>query len=145
MIDDRIAKRIRITERGCWEYDGARDRRGYGRMRKPGGGTAFVHRYVYAALVDDPGDLSLDHLCRNPPCCNPAHLEPVTHPENVRRGKGAETTRAYYKEHLHCPQGHPLFGENLYTHTTRTGYTNKQCRICRRETKRARRAAGKPE
>lgn len=32
-----------------------------------------------------PAGLELDHLCRNPSCVNPEHLEPVTHAENLRR------------------------------------------------------------
>lgn len=34
-----------------------------------------------------PDGLQLDHLCRNPSCVNPAHLEIVTGAENIRRGK----------------------------------------------------------
>jgi len=33
-----------------------------------------------------PDGLELDHLCRVRSCCNPDHLEPVTHKENIRRG-----------------------------------------------------------
>lgn len=33
-----------------------------------------------------PIGLELDHLCKNRPCKNTDHLEPVTHEENVRRG-----------------------------------------------------------
>lgn len=32
-----------------------------------------------------PNDMEIDHLCRNPGCCNPDHLELVTHAENNRR------------------------------------------------------------
>jgi hypothetical protein len=40
-----------------------------------------------------PEGLELDHLCENPPCCNPAHLEPVTHAENNRRAAQARQRR----------------------------------------------------
>lgn len=39
-----------------------------------------------------PQGLELDHLCRNPSCVRPDHLEPVTHQENLRRGNGARMT-----------------------------------------------------
>lgn len=32
-----------------------------------------------------PAGLQIDHLCRNPACINPDHLEPVTQLENLRR------------------------------------------------------------
>lgn len=44
-----------------------------------------------------PG-MHIDHKCRNPRCVNPAHLEPVTPSENMRRGRAtrlrAEDVRA---------------------------------------------------
>ncbi|MGH9151353.1 MAG: HNH endonuclease [Acidimicrobiales bacterium] len=36
-----------------------------------------------------PEGLTLDHLCRDRRCVNPAHLEPVTVAENLRRGHRA--------------------------------------------------------
>jgi hypothetical protein len=33
-----------------------------------------------------PEGLQIDHLCRNPGCVNPAHLELVTNAENTQRG-----------------------------------------------------------
>ena len=84
-----ILARLIITPSGCWEWTGARDRHGYGRaghgLRREG--TGLVHRMVYQQ-VNGPTEQELDHLCRNPPCANPAHLEPVTHRENIRRGDG---------------------------------------------------------
>lgn len=44
------------------------------------------HRVTYAVLRGPiPEGLTLDHLCRNPSCVNPWHLEPVTTSENLRR------------------------------------------------------------
>jgi HNH endonuclease len=52
-----------------------------------GGKALLAHRAAYIELVGPvPDGLQLDHLCRNRPCCNPAHLEPVTQDENMKRG-----------------------------------------------------------
>lgn len=45
-----------------------------------------AYRFAYEHFVGPiPEGLELDHLCRNPGCVNPEHLEPVTHGENTRR------------------------------------------------------------
>jgi hypothetical protein len=71
---------------GCWEWTGARCR-GYGMATSHTGKTVGAHRYAYQSLIGPiPEGLVLDHLCRNPGCVNPGHLEPVTSAENTRRG-----------------------------------------------------------
>lgn len=70
----------------CWVWQRARTRTGYGqafdgRMMRP------AHRVYYEREHGKvPRSLVLDHLCRVRACMNPAHLEPVTHRENVWRG-----------------------------------------------------------
>jgi hypothetical protein len=60
---------------------------GYGRVRF-GGVKIMAHRAMYEQTLGPiPDDMVLDHLCRVPLCIRPDHLEPVTHLENVRRGK----------------------------------------------------------
>lgn len=115
------------TNAGCWEWQRNRDSRGYGRYRGTG-----AHRWVYQQLVGPiPADLELDHLCRNPPCVNPAHLEPVTHAENVRRGHEALGTGPYT---THCPVGHPYDAANTYF---KPGTQHRACKICRAATRDA--------
>ena len=68
----------------CWEWRGARVR-GYGTF-KVDRKQLRAHRFAYELLVGPiPPGLELDHLCANPGCVNPAHLEPVTTAENVSR------------------------------------------------------------
>lgn len=73
----------------CVLWGRALNRDGYGHIRI-GDAKAIVHRYAYEAFVGPiPGDLTIDHLCRVTNCVNPAHLEPVTASENVRRANAA--------------------------------------------------------
>lgn len=85
----------------CWEWAGARDENGYGffwlsgRPRK-------THRVAYQTLRGAvPDGMNLDHLCRNPPCLNPDHLEVVTSSENQRRGLNGFGARDMCKQGLH--------------------------------------------
>lgn len=111
--------RLRQTEDGCWEWQAKLNKQGYAQF-----GRTYVHRLTYQALEGPiPDGLELDHLCQNPACGNPGHLEPVTHAENIRRGKAATKT--------HCVSGHELSGENLIIKSRRIGgATYRQCRIC---------------
>lgn len=95
---------------GCWEWTGPKDAKGYGRH-----GHFKAHRIAYELSVGPiPTGLVLDHLCRNPGCVRPQHVEPVTPAENTRRGKPrreyaarVEADRAAAK--LGCPEcGEPL-------------------------------------
>lgn len=84
--DDRM-KVLEVDGNGCWLFNGARVDSGYGIVRS-GLDKKFyrTHRVVFEAMVRplDHGEV-LDHLCRVPNCCNPAHLEPMQQHENSHR------------------------------------------------------------
>jgi hypothetical protein len=116
---------------GCWLFDGGGSGKlGYGKHymgRANGRGVqVYAHRLSYEHHVGPiPEGLELDHLCRNPFCVNPQHLEPVTHLVNMQRGRTGWNTR----EKTHCPQGHPYEGDNLIA--GRNGkYPARRCRTC---------------
>lgn len=120
---DRVLSRCVETPSGCWEYQGARGHRGHGYVSDKGK-QCYAHRVVYEALVVDiPDGLHLDHLCQNPPCVNPQHLDPVTPRVNGLRG---DTPQSRNAKKTHCPQGHPYSGENLHVKNRRR--IGKTCR-----------------
>lgn len=85
---ERVFTRLEVGL--CWEWQGARDAFGYGRMTYQGRNQR-VHRLVWIHLVGPVADgMELDHLCRNKSCANPDHLEPVTHAENMRRSTATQ-------------------------------------------------------
>lgn len=79
---------------GCWEWRGQRSTTGYGRICF--GQWRYAHRLAYEYFIGPiaPG-LELDHLCRNPLCANPNHLEPVTHKINMERGAHSKASAAF--------------------------------------------------
>lgn len=101
-LETRLLAKVRVNaETDCWEWQGATNALGYGRIRLPGknGGVAFAHRAAYELFVGPiPVGLVMDHLCRNPSCCNPEHLEPV--PQKVNSDRGRNPARAT------CAKGH---------------------------------------
>jgi hypothetical protein len=129
LIEAYLLARIEKTPE-CWRWTGAVNN-GYGRAYIAGR-LKYAHRAVYECLAGAiPEGLQLDHLCRNPLCVKPEHLEPVEPRENMRRGiKGVLTT--------HCPQGHCYDSEN----TSRRSNGHRRCRKCHNKQER-RRVAGK--
>jgi hypothetical protein len=127
ILPERIARKIgEPDENGCWPWLAYRTPLGYGGVDWKGKPDK-AHRVVYQILAAPiPGGLVLDHLCRNPSCVNPEHLEPVTDRENILRGAGA---CAQHARKTHCVRGHPFEGENL--HVRRDGA--RICLTCRRE------------
>lgn len=121
--DVQLAEKVRVTEDGCWVWTGRMQNRGYGLVRVDGK-PALTHRVSYELHVGPiPDGLHIDHLCRNRACCNPAHLEPVTHRENVLRGVGPSAVNAKRTE---CKHGHHLSGDNLRVYV----YGSKTMRVC---------------
>lgn len=101
----------------CWEWIGAKDK-GYGHFgvgghRKYGGKVIKAHQFSYEAFKGEiPKGFEIDHLCRNRSCCNPDHLEAVTHQENVKRGLTGKINH-YESKKTHCKRGHPLTIDNI--------------------------------
>lgn len=105
---------------GCWVWQRGRTKNGYGRAA-----GVYTHRLAYElAHGPIPDGTEIDHLCRVRACCNPAHLEAVTHAENVARGARAMAT--------HCKRGHEYTLAN-----TRLVPNGRACRACHREYQRA--------
>lgn len=79
---------------GCWNWLIGLNPHGYAMIRF-GSRTYQAHSLMYRTLRGEvPVGLELDHLCRNRRCINPAHLEPVTHAVNNRRGCSTKLTEA---------------------------------------------------
>ena len=111
----------------CWTWTGAHTSEGYGHMSIRQA-EFLAHRLVYELCAGPiaPG-MVLDHLCRNPGCCNPTHLEQVTQRENILRGVGATAVNA---AKTHCKYGHEFTPENTYVNSVNP--THRACRICLR-------------
>ncbi len=109
---------------GCWMWIGARQISGYGQIgsgSRVGRPMLVAHRVAYELLVGPISEgLEIDHLCRNKPCVNPAHLEPVTHEENIQRHHRRVTT---------CPNGHQYEIAGFYLDV----HGHRRCRICQKE------------
>lgn len=116
---------------GCWRWTGRTNNHGYGvfaiRQRH-----TYAHRWSYEQFVGTiPAGLELDHLCRNPSCVNPAHLEAVSHRVNTLRG---DSMSARHARRTHCNAGHEFTSQN--TAIKRDG--SRACRECKRATDRRR-------
>src|SRR5690606_18223124 len=99
---------------------------GYGAFHPGGGETVLAHRWAYVSAGGTIGaDQVLDHLCRVRACVNPAHLEPVSNEENLRRGAGYGLRNGMRKD---CINGHEYTPENTY----RSPRGDIRCRACSR-------------
>lgn len=111
----------------CIVWTAGRTRAGYGAVGY-GGQTYLAHQVAYKLRHGEfpPDGRILHHLCENPLCVNPDHLEPVTrqrHSYLHETGFGVRFGLA-----THCPQGHPYDDENTVVNTNGA----RMCRTCLR-------------
>lgn len=131
-LPERLARRVVVSNAGCWEWQGETNRSGHGRISWKG-----TRRSIYRVTYELAGGVvpdgyEMDHLCRNPRCCNPQHVEPVTHAENMRRGRQAFVLGGQ------CHSGrHVLTEHNVYVNPSDGQRRCKDCRVERRARARA--------
>jgi hypothetical protein len=124
-------------ETGCIVWTGSKNKMGYGSTGHGRGNRMLAHRAAYELATGPiPEGLVIDHLCRNPSCINPDHLEAVTQRENIMRGTAPPARAAVA---THCPSGHPYGGDNLYVRPN----GDRVCRQCHRTHDAASRARRK--
>ncbi|WP_425061836.1 HNH endonuclease signature motif containing protein [Roseovarius confluentis] len=98
---NRVLSKVVKTQSGCWEYTGKLTPKGYAHVKSDDGKMRFAHRIVFEAYIGPvPEGKEVDHLCRNRSCCNPDHLEAVTHQENCRRGNAGHDHAKRPRNHL---------------------------------------------
>jgi hypothetical protein len=139
LLASRLWHRIDVRgEDDCWLWTGARTSAGYGHLKRPHERrTILAHRAAYEVahgLI--PEHLEIDHTCDAPLCCNPAHLEAVSHGVNLTRASGKRTT---------CPGGHPLDGQRRQHDPDGTARIARYCKTCNNERGRRQRAARSAE
>ena len=112
-----------VLPKPCREWQRGTFNSGYGRVWYQST-WHLVHRLLYETFVGPiPEGKELDHICQNKLCCEPTHLEPVSHRENVRRG---DSVPAWNARKTHCSRGH-LFDE---ANTRYRSGINRVCRKC---------------
>lgn len=121
-----------VRGESCWQWPFPGQAGRYKKIEIQGK-KHYLHRLVYEQLVGEiPEGYEVDHLCRNPSCCNPEHLEAVPKQVNILRG---DSMAARWARRTHCEKGHPLDDENTRIYQ-KHGKPIRKCAICQREKRR---------
>lgn len=117
----------------CWEWQGGKDKKGYGGFRVARDKVNKAHIFSWVLHFGYiPKGLHVDHKCENEGCVNPFHLQLLT---NQKNNEKSTSPSAINKRKTHCNRGHAFAGDNLYV--GRNG--RRVCVTCRNERERSRR------
>jgi hypothetical protein len=143
-IDLFWSKVTRLGDSDCWTWLARKSYNGYGLFFTYANGNRVAlraHRLAYALQHGHvPAGLVIDHLCENRACCNPSHLQAISHTENVRKGRAPSALNG---KKTHCKRGHPLEDARGYGAAGAKGW--RVCREClRRRNKTSTGRRGRP-
>lgn len=129
MTKEEFYNSFKIDETGCWIWTKGTNGAGYSAVlynKK----RWLGHRLMYTFEVGEiePGKV-LDHLCRNPLCINPRHLNQCTHKENSTAPRSLVGLNNSSK--THCINGHEYSESNTYRYPD----GRRECRKCSRKYK----------
>jgi hypothetical protein len=141
-LGERLQGKLVLTESGCWEFAGARDSAGYGRIGIGHRNSALAHRVAWNLWTGDDPEVVRHAICDNPPCCNPLHLAAGSHADNVtdkvRKGRQTRGEAHPNKQKTHCKRGHEFTPDNTYEYPNQYGGTRRHCKACQRYVERKR-------
>lgn len=73
-VMDRLVDKLLLGD-GCWEWTGAKSRKGYGNILGPRRKIISTHRAAWEVWNGPiPSGAWILHRCDNPSCCRPDHL-----------------------------------------------------------------------
>lgn len=120
---------------GCWLWLGPSDRTTHYGYIVHSQVTHLAHRLSWELRrAPIPEGMYVDHTCRVRCCVNPDHLRVVT--PRVNAMENNSWYPAVNAAKTHCPKGHSLAGDNLWTYQ-RDGRPRRGCRTCRLASLRA--------
>jgi hypothetical protein len=119
----KLLASIKVSDAGCWEWQGYRLRGNYGQMYYRSK-CWVTHRLAYHLFKGPiPKGLGVCHSCDNKACCNPDHLWLGDRTANMRdlQAKGLHPRRLK----THCPNGH-----SYAEHGVLGGNGYRACGLC---------------
>ena len=90
MAISRFLAKVQLSTHsdGCHIWTGSLNERGYGNFWDGTGRVVKAHAWIDNLLHGPlPPGIERDHTCNTRRCVNPAHIERVTHTENMRRAR----------------------------------------------------------